>query len=129
MKKNCLNGIHIFLQNPYVPFRINGAFTYVRVTRAIGTNTPPYHHRCRLLKFALRTIRTALFLFALWDKMSMISQNNLTRQTTGHSSTLSQSISNGGVSGCCCYTAFGLHSRVLNYIWRWSENCKQTMVF
>lgn len=28
------------------PFKINGAFTDVPVTDAMGTNTTPYYHRC-----------------------------------------------------------------------------------
>ena len=40
----------------YVPFSINGAFTDVLVTHAMGTNSPPHHHRCWLLT----TIRMSL---------------------------------------------------------------------
>ena len=54
----------MLLQNLYVPFSINGAFTDVQVTHdAMGTNTPPYHHRCWLLNFVLVTIWMVLFLF------------------------------------------------------------------
>ena len=65
------------LQNLYVPFNIYGAFTDVQVTHAMGTNTPPYHHRCWLLNFALITVWIVLFLFGQEDMTSMISKNNL----------------------------------------------------
>ncbi|MEQ2173318.1 hypothetical protein GOODEAATRI_030946 [Goodea atripinnis] len=47
---------HMLLQNLYLPFSINGAFTDVQVTHAMGTNTPLYHHICCLLNFALKMI-------------------------------------------------------------------------
>lgn len=31
------------------------------LTRAVGTNTPSFHHRCWLSNFALLTTRTVLF--------------------------------------------------------------------
>ena len=52
MKKTLLGWQHVLLQNLYVPFSINGAFTDVQVPHATGTNTAPYHHRCWLLNFA-----------------------------------------------------------------------------
>ena len=39
----------MLLQNLYVPFSMNNAFTHMQVTYdAMGTNKPPYHHRCSL---------------------------------------------------------------------------------
>ena len=68
----------MLLQNLYVPFSIYGAVTDVQVPHdAIGTNTPPYHHRCWLMNFVLITIRMVLFLFGQEDTTSMISKNNL----------------------------------------------------
>ncbi|MEQ2190234.1 hypothetical protein GOODEAATRI_033684 [Goodea atripinnis] len=46
----------MLLQKLYEPFNIIGAFTDVKVTHAMGSNTPPYHHRCWLLNFVLITI-------------------------------------------------------------------------
>ena len=109
-KKTLLGWQHMLLQHLYVPFSINGAFTDVQVTHAMGTNIPPYHHICWLLNFLLITIWMVLFLFGPEDMTSMISKNNLkwTRQTTAHFSTLRQSISDelgprevGGISGRC----------------------------
>ena len=34
----------MLLQNLYVPFSINGAFTDLKVHHAMGASTPPYHH-------------------------------------------------------------------------------------
>lgn len=45
------------------PFSINGVLTDVQFTHAMGTYTPPHHHRCRLLNFALIKIWMVLFLF------------------------------------------------------------------
>ena len=42
----------------------------------MGTNTPPYQHRCWLLNFALITIWMVLFLFSPEDTTSRISKNN-----------------------------------------------------
>ncbi|MEQ2215473.1 hypothetical protein XENOCAPTIV_001497 [Xenoophorus captivus] len=67
----------MLLQNLYVPFSINCAITDVQITNAMGTSTPPYHHRCWLLNFALIKIQIVLFLFGLEDMMSMISKNSL----------------------------------------------------
>ena len=68
---------HMLLQNLHVPFSIYGAFTDIQVTPAMGTKTPPYHHRCWLWNFALITIWMVLFLFGPEDTMSMIYKNNL----------------------------------------------------
>ena len=68
---------HMLLQNLCVPFSINGAFTDMQVTHAMGTNTPPYHHKCRLLNFALITIWMVLLPFGPEDTTSMISKNYL----------------------------------------------------
>ena len=62
-------------QKLYERFSIYGALTAVQVTHAMGTNTPPYQHRCWLLNFALITIRTVLF--GPEDTTSMIFKNNL----------------------------------------------------
>ena len=62
---------HLLLQNLYVPFSINGAFTDVQVTHyAMGTKTPPYHHRCWLWN-------CPFFLFGPEDTTFMIYKNNL----------------------------------------------------
>ena len=123
MKKTLLGWQHVLLQNLYVPFSINGAFTDVQVPHATGTNTAPYHHRCWLLNFASITVRMVLFLFGPEDTTSTFSKNNLKCRLvrpTEHFSTWHQSISNelgprevDGVSGCCWWMAFALHSRVL----------------
>ncbi|MEQ2245552.1 hypothetical protein ILYODFUR_029097 [Ilyodon furcidens] len=79
MKKTLLRWQQMLLQNLDVPFSINGAFTAVPLTHdAMGTNTPPYHHRCWLLNFVLIIIQIVLLLFG----PSMISRNNL---KCGHS--------------------------------------------
>ncbi|MEQ2257694.1 hypothetical protein ILYODFUR_037386 [Ilyodon furcidens] len=65
----------MLLQNLYAPFSIT--FTDVSVAHAMGTNTPPHHHRYWLLNFGLTTFQTVLFLFGPEDTMSMISKNNL----------------------------------------------------
>ncbi|MEQ2291216.1 hypothetical protein AMECASPLE_011155 [Ameca splendens] len=99
----------MLLQNLHVPFSINGAFTDVEVTYAIGTDTAPYHHTGWLLNLALITMQIVLFLFGLEDTTSLISKNNLKYyQTAAHFSTLRLSISNdlvhreaSYVSGCC----------------------------
>ena len=122
MKKTLLGWQHVLLQTLYVPFSINGAFTDVQVPHATGTNTAPYHHRCWLLNFASITVRKVLFSLVgghdvhIFQKQFEMS----TRQTTEHFSTWHQSISNelgprevDGVSGCCWWMAFALHSRVL----------------
>ena len=67
----------MLLQNLYVPFSTDGAFTDVQVHHSTGTYTPPYHHRCWLLNFALITVWMVLFLFDPEDTTSMISKNNL----------------------------------------------------
>ena len=36
----CSESSHMLLQNAYVPLCINGAFTDVKVTNAVATNTP-----------------------------------------------------------------------------------------
>ena len=77
MKKTLLGWQHVLLQNLYVPFSINGAFTDVQVPHATGTNTAPYHHRCWLLNFASITVRMVLFLFGPEDTTSTFSKNNL----------------------------------------------------
>ena len=73
MKKTLLGWQHVLLQNLYVPFSINGAFTDVQVPHATGTNTAPYHHRCWLLNFASITVRMVLFLFGPEDTTSTCS--------------------------------------------------------
>ena len=89
----------------------------------LALTQPSYHHRCWLLKFASITVRMVLFLFGPEDTTSTFSKKQFemsTRQTTEHFSTWHQSISNelgprevDGVSGCCWWMAFALHSRVL----------------
>lgn len=54
---------------------INGAFTDVQVTHAMGSNRPTYH-RYWLLHFAVATIRLFL-LFSLEDATSMISKKTI----------------------------------------------------
>lgn len=53
----------MLLQNPYVSFSINGA---------LGTNIPPYHHRCSILNFMLVTIWMVLYLVSPEESTSMI---------------------------------------------------------
>lgn len=60
---------------------VNGTVTGVQVTHAMGTSTPPYHHRHCLMNFALVTIRVIHFLFTPEDTMPMISKM-WTHQTT-----------------------------------------------
>ena len=71
------NGSQAWTAGRSVPFSIYGAFTDVQVNHAMGTKTPPYHHRGWLLNFALITIWMFLFLFGPEDTTSMISQHNL----------------------------------------------------
>ena len=67
----------MLFQNLYVPLSINRAFTDVTVGHdAIGTNTPPYHHRHWLLKLALVTVQMVLFLFSPEALTSMCSENS-----------------------------------------------------
>ena len=68
----------MLLQNLDVPFSIDGAVTDMYVAHAMGTNTPPYHHRSWLLNFALVTIWMVFFLFCPEDTTAMISKYNLT---------------------------------------------------
>ena len=59
--------------------------TDVLVTHVMGTNSPPHHHRCWLLNFALTTIWMVLSLFGPEDTMSIISRNNLNVDWSDHS--------------------------------------------
>lgn len=72
MKKTLSGWQHMLLQNLFVPFGINVAFTDVQVIHAIGTNTPPHHHRCCLLNFALVTTWMVLFLVSPEDTISVV---------------------------------------------------------
>ena len=43
---------HMSLQNSNISLRINGTFTNMQITHAVGTDAPPYHHRGRFLHFS-----------------------------------------------------------------------------
>ncbi len=77
LKKTLSGWKHMLLQNLYVPLSVNGAFTDVQVTHAMGTYTPSQHHRCWLLNFALITIWMVFFLFGLEDSTANISKNDV----------------------------------------------------
>lgn len=47
----------MLLQNIYVPFSIDGAFTDVQVRYAIGNKTPPYFHGERFLQMYIKTLK------------------------------------------------------------------------
>ncbi|MEQ2277661.1 hypothetical protein XENORESO_005978 [Xenotaenia resolanae] len=92
-----------------VPFSITGAFTDVQVTHAMGTNTPPYHHRCWPSNFADNILDSP---FPSWPGGHNVHDfqkqfEMWTCQTTAHFSTSSQSISDefgpreaGGIFNC-----------------------------
>ncbi|MED6237276.1 hypothetical protein ATANTOWER_021960, partial [Ataeniobius toweri] len=109
----------MLLQNLYVPFSNNDAFTDVQVTHdAMGTNIPPYHQRCWLLNFTLIIIQIVPFLFDPEDTTSVNPKNNFKCGLVRHFYSLGQSISDelrpreaGSVSGCCRYIFFTLHGR------------------
>ena len=50
------------LKNSNKSHRINGTFTYMQVTHAVGTDAPPYPHRGWFLHF-LVTVWMAFFIF------------------------------------------------------------------
>ena len=74
LKKMASKRQHMLLQNVYISFSVNGAFT-VQVTHAVGTNTPPYHDRP--WNFTVVTIWMVFFFFGTENTMSIIPITNL----------------------------------------------------
>ena len=53
-----------------ISLRINGTFTYLQITHAVGTDAPPCHHRGWLLHFSFVTVW--MVFFSLWHVESDI---------------------------------------------------------
>ena len=66
----------MLLQNVYVSFSVNDAFTDVQITHALDTNILPYNDRAWLLNFTPVTIWKVFSFFDLENKTSIISINN-----------------------------------------------------
>uniref|UniRef100_A0AAR2KV92 Uncharacterized protein n=1 Tax=Pygocentrus nattereri TaxID=42514 RepID=A0AAR2KV92_PYGNA len=139
LKKTLLGWQQVLLQNLYVPFSINGAFTDVQVTPAMGTNPPPHHQRYWLLNFALKTIPTVLFLFGPEDTTSMISRNSVKCGRVRPQDTFPLCVSPSQMSSAqrrrrrfwvVLICGFALHGRVLTCTCRWSDELSSlTVVF
>ena len=123
-KRRCLDGSMCCSKTCMYLFSINGAFTDVQVPHATGTNTAPYHHRCWLLNFASITVR--MVPFPLWSggtrrphfPKTIWNVDSSDHRTLFHLASVQSQMSSGprevdGVSGCCWWMAFALHSRVL----------------
>lgn len=94
---------HMFFQNLFVCFSCNSA-----ITLAMGTKTPPYHHRCWL------RIWMILFLFSLKDTTPVISPKNIWNMEFVRPLCIIPSYMSSGhrrilvVPGCCYCVYFSL---------------------
>ena len=70
--KSCHLDSNICLSKIPTSLCINGTFTYMQITHAMGTDAPPYHHRGWFLHFSL-----VFLLFGTWNLMSVFPKYQL----------------------------------------------------
>ena len=125
----------MLLQNLYVPFSIYDAFTDVRVTHAMGTNTPP-----QMLAFELCADNNLDGPFPLWPRGHDVHDFHKQFERWIPQPTFPLCVhpfqnalgprEAADISGCCWYKAFALHCRVLTCTCRCSDElCELTVVF
>ncbi len=128
-----------WLSNPphssHLPFRIHSAFQNMQAAHTICTYIP-YHQRCWLLNWMLKTRWKVSLLFSPEDNDFQQECQIWTHLTIEHFSTLKQSILNepwptghDGAFGPCSHMASFLHDGALVGIYRWHGRlCLPTVV-